>query len=356
MTTNPITAANESWVGRTMRRRLQSMVLVVAVSSAIAVLLCLMQDRYAIAPMELAVSNTIGFSIWLFIEALQSISRGRIGPIAATFVAVPLGVISGGKLAALFGAYDFIARWTADPGNEWKSITTTLIFAASATAFIILFWRASNYRVELETERRRSAEAGRSQAIAELGLLQAQIEPHFLFNTLAHVQSAIEEDPALGKVMLEHLIRYLRGTLRRSRQSSYALSDELDLIGSLLEIARIRLGKRLRFHIDVDAAAKTARLAPLLLQPLVENAIKHGIEPSLEGGEIRVRCDVDGAVLVLQVIDTGVGIAAVAPEGVGLSNVQARLSSLHGDAGRLSLHALEPHGTVAELRIPLQLG
>jgi signal transduction histidine kinase len=349
----PVTYADPAWVGRTLRRRLQSMVLVVVVSSAIAVLLTLMGDRYAIAPMELIVSNSIGFSIWLIIEALQFLSRGRIGPLAVTCIAVPLGVIIGGKLTALFGAYDFIAGWTADPGNQWKSIITTLIFAASATAFIILFWRASNYRVELETERRRSAEAGRSQAIAELGLLQAQIEPHFLFNTLAHVQSAIEEDPALGKVMLEHLIRYLRGTLRRSRQSSYALSEELDLIRSLLEIARIRLGQRLHFHIEADDAARTARLAPLLLQPLVENAIKHGIEPAVAGGEIHVSCEVKGSELVLKVRDTGVGIAAVAAKGVGLSNVQARLSSLYGEGGRLSMHAVEPHGTVAELRIPL---
>jgi len=345
-----------AWGSRTLRRQLVSMVLVVTVSSAIALLLTLMQDRYAIAPEELIDSNVIGFSIWLIIEALRFVSRGRIGPIASTLVAVPLGVICGGKLVALFGAYDFIGGWTTDPVNQWKAIISTLIFAGSATAFIILFWRAANYRVELETERRRSAEAGRSQAIAELGLLQAQIEPHFLFNTLAHVQSAIEEDPALGKVMLEHLIRYLRGTLRRSRQPSYALNEELDLVRSLLEIARIRLGTRLRYRIDCDTAAGTARLPPLLLQPLVENAIKHGIEPAVEGGDIEVQCRVDGVVLELKVIDSGVGIAAVAPEGVGLSNVQARLSSLYGEQGRLSMHAREPHGTVAELRIPLQSG
>jgi LytS/YehU family sensor histidine kinase len=339
-----------------MRKRLQSIVLVVVVSSAIGVLLTLMSDRHAIAPEELIDSNVIGFSIWLIIEALQWISRGRIGALASSFVGVPLGVIIGGKVTAQFGAYDFIGGWTADPGNQWKSIISTLIFASSATAFIILFWRAANTRVELETERRRSAEAGRSQAIAELGLLQAQIEPHFLFNTLAHVQSAIEEDPALGKVMLDHLIRYLRGTLRRSRQPSYALNEELDLVRSLLEIARIRLGARLRYRIDVDEAATGARLPPLLLQPLVENAIKHGIEPAVEGGDIEVRCRVDGAVLELQVIDSGVGIAAVAPEGVGLSNVQARLSNLYGEQGRLSMLAREPHGTVAELRIPFQSG
>jgi signal transduction histidine kinase len=332
---------------------LQGVALVAAVSSAIALILALLQDRYDALPQELLISNAIGFSIWPIIEALQAISRGRIGMLAATLVGVPLGILIGGKLTALFGAYDLIAHWTADPGSQWKSISVTLMFAAAATAFIILFWRAANARMELETERRRSAEAGRSQALAELGLLQAQIEPHFLFNTLAHVQSAIEEDPALGKRMLEHLIRYLRGTLRRSRLPNYALSEEIDLVSSLLEIASMRLGARLKYRIDVDAAAATVPLPPLVLQPLVENAIKHGIEPAIEGGEIEVRGEVRGGMLRLRVSDSGVGIAPVAPGGMGLSNVRERLSTLYGERGRLSIHRFEPRGTVAELLIPL---
>ncbi len=253
---------------------------------------------------------------------------------------------------SLFGAFDLIGAWAHDPINSWKSISVSLLFSASASAFVILYLNAANYRVELERERRRSAEAGRSQAVAELALLQAQIEPHFLFNTLAHVQSSIEQEPAVGKAMLEHLIRYLRGTLRRSRQSTCTLAEEQELVESLLAIAAIRLGRRLRCQIAIPDALRDAELPPLLLQPLVENAVKHGIEPAIDGGEIRVDGEIVGDALVLRVTDSGIGLSDTAPEGVGLSNVRARLASLYGDQGRLTLRRNSARGTVAELRLP----
>jgi LytS/YehU family sensor histidine kinase len=199
--------------------------------------------------------------------------------------------------------------------------------------------------------------------------LQAQIEPHFLFNTLAHVHSAIEDEPAVGKAMLAHLVQYLRGALSRSRVSRYTLREEVDLVNSLLAIAGIRLGSRLRYRIAIPESLLAAALPPLIVQPLVENAIKHGIEAALEGGEILVEGEASidvggeassGEVLVLRVIDSGVGIdaslglTAAAHEGLGLANVRARLASLYGEKGRLSLLRHEPRGIVAELRLPLQ--
>jgi hypothetical protein len=340
---------------RRIGRQLRTAALVFVVSSVIALLFALMDARYSALPQELLISNAIGASIWLLIEALQWVSGDRIGAGQAMLIGVPMGIILGSKVAALFGAFDIIGAWTHDPVGQWKSISVTLLFAASASAFVILFWRASNYRLELESERRRSAEVARSQAVAELGLLQAQIEPHFLFNTLAHVQSAFEDEPAVGKAMLEHLIRYLRATLHRSRVSSYTLAEELDLAESLLAIAAIRLGVRLRYRVESNADLRTAVLPPLLLQPLVENAIKHGLEASVEGGEIHVQCRRSGDSMLLRVVDSGVGIAAAAPEGIGLSNVRSRLASLYGEAGRLTLLRNEPRGTIAELQLPLQV-
>jgi signal transduction histidine kinase len=336
--------------------RWKSVVVVSCVSSIIALVFALMDNGYSGLPQDLLIANAVGACIWLLFEVIQRVSQGRVGMVTIGLVAVPLGLIIGSKTAALFGAYDLVGAWTREPLNQWKSISVTVLFASCASAFVVLFMRAAGYRIELESERRRSAEAGRAQAIAELALLQAQIEPHFLFNTLAHVQSAIEEEPALGKAMLEHLIRYLRGTLRRSRASSYAVAEEVQLIESLLAIAAIRLGHRLRYRVDMPASVRTARLPPLLLQPLVENAIKHGIEAAIEGGEICVQVQQDGDSLVLRVLDTGMGIATAAPEGVGLANVRARLSSLYGERGRLALHRHQPRGTVAELRLPLQVG
>ncbi len=328
--------------------------LVLVVSSIIAVLSALMERGYAALPSELLLSNAIGFSIWLTAEAIHKIGRGRVGVVRAAFIAIPFGVIVGAKLASLFGAFDLIGAWTHDPVNSWKSISVSLLFSASASAFVILYLNAANYRVELESERRRGAEASRSQAVAELALLQAQIEPHFLFNTLAHVQSAIDQEPAVGKAMLEHLIRYLRGTLRRSRQSSCTLAEEQELVESLLAIAAIRLGARLRYRIEIPDTLRDAKLPPLLLQPLVENAVKHGIEPAVEGGEICVQGEIVDDTLILRVTDTGVGMSNTAPEGVGLSNVRARLASLYGDQGSLTLRSGTARGTIAELRLPWQ--
>jgi len=343
-----------------LRSRWKTAAMVLVVSSLIALLFSLMEPDRGDMRQELLISNAIGCCIWLLIELPQWLSRGRLGLIPSLLIGVPGGVILGAKVATLFGGVDIIGFWTRDPANEWKSISVTLLFSLSATAFVVLFWKAADYRLELEGERRRSAEAGRAQAVAELGLLQAQIEPHFLFNTLAHVQSAIEEEPAVGKAMLEHLVQYLRGALNRSRVSRYTLREEVDLVNSLLAIAAIRLSSRLSYRIAIPESLMAAALPPLIVQPLVENAIKHGIEACVEGGEILVEGEVSDEVLVLRVIDTGVGIdpgvgiATAAREGVGLSNVRARLSSLYGEKGRLSLLRHEPRGIVAELRLPLQ--
>jgi LytS/YehU family sensor histidine kinase len=187
-----------------------------------------------------------------------------------------------------------------------------------------------------------------------LALLQAQIEPHFLFNTLANVQSAIDSNPGTAKLILEHLNQYLRASLGRTRRPSATLADEVKVVGSLLAISALRLGDRLRYSICIPEALEGARLPPLLLQPLVENAVKHGIEPAVGGGEIRVDSRQEGDALYLRVTDTGMGLRPDSPEGVGLANVRARLSQLYGDHGRLALYNLNPHGVIAEINLPLE--
>jgi len=329
--------------------------LVAVVSSLIALLLILLQDHSTWAE-ELVTSNLIGFSIYGCILALHGVAGNRLGLAATLVICLPLGIAIGGVIATLFGFDHFISHIAANPLRQWRSISVNLLLAAAAAAFIIVSSKAASYRLELEIEQRRLAEASRSQAVAQLALLQAQIEPHFLFNTLAHVQSAIEQDPATGKQILENLIRYLRGTLRRTRSSQSTLAQEQELIESLLVIASIRLGARLRYVIDISESLGNAVLPPLLLQPLVENAIKHGIEPAIDGGEIRVEAQRIDDTLVLRVLDSGVGMGTAGPEGIGLSNVRARLASLYGEAGRLTLQPHPMRGVIAELRLPLKSG
>ena len=183
--------------------------------------------------------------------------------------------------------------------------------------------------------------------------LQAQIEPHFLFNTLANVTSLIEPDPARAKHMLETFIRFLRASLAATRRSSTTLADEFALIGDFLEVLEVRMGERLQVAIDLPADLGAIEIPAMLLQPVVENAIRHGLEPKVEGGRIELRARREGGTLVLEVADTGVGFGEATAGGVGLANIRERLRLAHGDAARLSIRANAPQGTIVAIELPV---
>ena len=298
------------------------------------------------------ICNAIGFSIWGLIALLRRFVGQQFPVLPLTLIAVPLGFIAGSKIAALTGTTDLVTLVTRDPVHQWRALLGSLMVATFATGFVIFYWRSESYRADLQSERRRAAEALQSETSARLALLQAQIEPHFLFNTLANAQSVIDSDPATAKSILENLNQYLRVSLGRTRKPSSTLADEISLITALLAIAGMRLGDRLRYSISVPEGLGSASLPPLLLQPLVENALKHGIEPAVHGGDIVVAAEARDQSLILRVTDTGVGLNAGSPEGVGLANVRGRLASLYGDRGRLAIFNHEPHGVVAEIMIP----
>ncbi len=205
---------------------------------------------------------------------------------------------------------------------------------------------------------------------AQLRLLQGQMEPHFLFNTLANVISLIDADAPGAKRMLEALTEYLRASLGSLRRSDSSLAAELELATCYLQLMRTRMGDRLRFELDVPPALRTAALPPLLLQPLVENAVKHGLEPQVAGGTVRVRARaaVRAGVEAIElcVEDDGIGLAAAAARarrspgrpdgnGIALANLRERLQALFGDAATLTLADTPPAtGTRACLVLPLR--
>jgi hypothetical protein len=328
-------------------------VLVVAISLSITVLWTLIEPGSRFGEI-LRISLGIGFGIWGAAELAQFLTRGRVPMLVLTVLVVPVGFVVGSKLAAWTGTDDPVALLAQDPAHQWRNIVASLITAAFGTTVVVFYVRSERLRGDLQSERRQAAEALQSETAAKLALLQAQIEPHFLFNTLANVSSVVESDPERAKTILEHLNRYLRVSLGRTRRASTTLSDEIDLVRALLAIAALRLGDRLRYSIAVPAALEGAALPPLLLQPLVENALEHGIEPAVSGGEIRIAAERRDGALVLSVIDTGVGLDPSSPEGIGLGNVRARLASLYGARGRLALYRNQPQGVVAELTMPLE--
>ena len=204
--------------------------------------------------------------------------------------------------------------------------------------------------------RERLAHSERVAAEARLKLLQAQIEPHFLFNTLANLQALIALDPPRAQTMLRHLDGYLRATLASARNDKCTLAEEFGLLRAYLEILAIRMGPRLAYALDLPDALARAMLPPMLLQPLVENAIKHGLEPKVDGGSLRVAASSDGRQLVLSVEDNGLGFGAASTSGtgVGLAHVRERLAAVYGDAATAEIGEAAGGGVRITLRLPLQ--
>lgn len=191
---------------------------------------------------------------------------------------------------------------------------------------------------------------------AELKLLQAQIEPHFLFNTLSNVLSLIESDPSKAKAMLESFSQFLRGCIHIPSKRDIPLSQELELARNYLEIHRLRMGGRLHYKIEVPDALLQSRIPPLIIQPLLENSIKHGLEPKLEGGAVLIRGEQAGGSLRLTVTDTGRGITeSSGGNGIGLENVRKRIRMLCKENGRLILEENLPSGVTATIEVPHEI-
>jgi len=201
--------------------------------------------------------------------------------------------------------------------------------------------------------------AERTAAEAQLKLLQGQIEPHFLFNTLANVLSLMDHDTPRARVMLESFIDYLRASLGSLRHEHHTLGDELALVEAYLQVVGIRMDDRLRWHIELPEELKAALLPALTLQPLVENAIVHGLEPKLEGGEVTVTAARRGGQLVVDVRDDGLGLPEPdAPKrhhagtGTACRNIRERLLQRFGDGAGLQVTAVRNGGVLATLTLP----
>ncbi|HYA87728.1 MAG TPA: CHASE domain-containing protein [Nitrospirota bacterium] len=207
-------------------------------------------------------------------------------------------------------------------------------------------------RLEEQQVRRMSAE--RQVVETQLRMLQAQIEPHFLFNTLANIISLIDKEPRSARRMLQHLTSSLRRSLERSREDVSTLEHEADMLRDYLSIFKMRLGKRLDFDIEIPDELLNVPFPPMLLQPLVENAIKHGIEPKVEGGCVTIKAEKSYDMLRLSVSDTGLGFSdSMNAGGLGLENVRSRLQALYNVSANLILEENIPCGSTAIIEVPL---
>jgi|GEM_PF-962878 signal transduction histidine kinase len=199
----------------------------------------------------------------------------------------------------------------------------------------------------------RNLALAREMSEAELSLLQAQIEPHFLFNTLANVRRLLRTDRGAAQALLAALLRYLEETLPRLRESSRStLEREASLVRAYLELHQVRMGSRLRWSVEVPPSLGGQEVPPLLLLTLVENALKHGLAPQVQGGRIDVAARFDDGQVVLSVADTGRGMGSAIGHGTGLANLRARLKAMYGPAASLVLRVNDPHGVIAQVSLP----
>ena len=222
----------------------------------------------------------------------------------------------------------------------------------------LFYVRQWQYRLDTEKLKREAAEHGQALAQAQLKMLQAQIEPHFLFNTLASVQHLVRKDPQLADSLLSQLINYLRRAVPDTRGMGSTLGREIGLVEAYLNIVRIRLDGRLEVKVSIPLELADISFPVLIVQTLVENAIKHGIEPKQGPVCIQVAaCEaiVDGSRFIdITVTDDGVGFGAAETmgTGVGLRNIRERLAGLYGASARLSITEVHPSGVCATVRIP----
>lgn len=316
-------------------------------NSGIAVVLTLIAwsfarraDAFGLFKWNFVISQCIGFSIHLLfrfglllfgharIEAFGTVHRVLFFagiPIVGVFIGYPVGMmLMGVDVARLIEGAPRIALSVL----VLSIIVSTLWYRSMANKA-----RLAEAEAEHERIKARAATLERQALDAQLRTLQAQIEPHFLFNTLANVAGLIDAQPADARRMLERLIELLR---------------------AYLEILAIRMGPRLRFEIDVPAELQSQVVPPLLVQPLVENAIKHGLEPTVAGGRVRVAVRAADGALRIEVADDGRGFeATTATSGVGLTNLRERLAALYGERARLTIEDARP-GTRVRLTLPLQ--
>ncbi len=310
---------------------------------------------------QLVYSVSIGLLIWTVIEfgrllvPAEHCHRDPSRPghgwpkgwrgVLLTVVGIGVGYAGGNRLAAAL-----LGETVASPARD-QAIGLAIAIVAGLVASFYFFTRGRQAALQASI-----AAAERDAAQARLMLLQSQLEPHMLFTTLANLRALIGVAPARAQHMLDRLDGYLRATLGASRAPAHPLADEFDRLRDYLELMAVRMGPRLAYTLELPAALRDRPVPTLLLQPVVENAIRHGLEPRVEGGRIEVAARREAGELVLTVRDTGAGFDPQAPPRAGhfgLAQVGERVASATAGQGRLAVQSQPGAGTTVRITLPI---
>lgn len=292
------------------------------------------------------------------------LARGRL----VRSVAVHLGlatlavVLVEGAYAQLSMAVEKLAGSVIAPGRPPALVLTALSVMTRLVGGVVTYAAVVGVASALDSQRRlrdrdtRAARLEADVARAQVQAIKMQVQPHFLFNTLHAINVLIREDPAVATRMVTLLGDLLRQTLSRATMEKVPLRSELEVLALYLEIESVRFRDRLRVTIDVPSATLSALVPDLVLQPLAENAIKHGVGAHTDGGAVRISARRDGATLILDVVDSGEGPADGKPptERIGLSTVRARLERLYGTNQSLTIEPAPGGGCLARITLPFE--
>jgi len=318
---------------------------------------------------NLIYSQAIGNSICLLAIAVSIAFEDKIERNKAlriiTFIGIAiLGAATGQALATWIISF-FVE--STEPAFEVNNLLATGFIAIAAS---IIFTSFQRHRQNLLTLKLEASEESRRADNARHAMLQAQLEPHMLFNTLANLRVLISTDKNKAIDMLDRLDSFLKETLSASQTRNQPLSHEFNVLEDYLELMKVRFGDRLQFTLQLDANCEHVSVPTMLLQPLVENAIKHGIEPQIEGGSIHVTAHCTGANTILNVSDTGVGFDAqhdnpslaakdtlsISSGGFGLTNIKERIAQSYGDKATIKIdtnNSDDNKGTSITLTLPV---
>ncbi len=301
-------------------------------------------------------SQSIGLLILLLLVPPKLLWRGRQFPAWLSALHVALAVLAGFVGGSQVASWMLGAPAMLDRGGEADRLLLPVLVTLLASAGCIgFFWQrervaslaadAAAERERAEAERARAETASRQATEAELNLIRAQLEPHMLFNTLANLRTLMEIDPGRAQLMMDRLIAFLRATLAASRSGTVALRDEFAVAADYLALMEIRMGDRLRHSLELPESLAGASVLPLLLQPLVENAVRHGIEPAVSGGRIDVSAREQDGALAVSIADSGLGFdPSRRPAGFGLGQVRERLATAYGDRAALQVESPRSDG------------
>ncbi len=251
-----------------------------------------------------------------------------------------------------------VTKYKQESSGWFKKFVLLLILTLTGTKALM----GSKKRADAQANAARLAaerEAlNRQVSEAKMQMMQAQVEPHFLFNTLASVEFLIETDPPRAAAMQRSLIKYLRAVLPQIREMtpSTNLGREADMAAAYLDLLKMRMEERLTVELHIDEKLRSAAFPPMMLQPLVENAIKHGLECKEQGGTLKIQAQVLGKTLRVSVMDDGVGFGMMPSDGtgLGLTSIRERLSLLHGNAAQLIIEPNQPSGVISSIEVPYQ--